>query len=230
MSYLKHQFFVSTDWPGGIYASPSMGGTRPGGCISAAWAALMGMGASGYMTRAEGAMKVARRMREGIAAIDGISICGNPHMTIATFQGSEGVDIFVVADLLEKKGWTVDRQQYPSSIHCTCNANQTEAVEEYLLDLAATVETARAHPELSSEGDAPMYGMMAKVPFRGLVRHSVMKVMEGMYAPDGADPDLSSLGSGDDDGFILKAINKYGDRAMAALDKLEALRNTFRKG
>ena len=26
----RHQFFVYTDWSGGIYASPSMAGTRPG--------------------------------------------------------------------------------------------------------------------------------------------------------------------------------------------------------
>ena len=103
-------------------------------------------------------------------------------------------------------------------------------MEAYLSDLAAAVNTARSHPELSSEGDAPMYGMMAKVPFRSLVHHSVMKVMEGMYGRDNKTPDLSELGSGDDDGLVLKAIHKYGDRAMAAMDRLEALRNTFRKG
>ena len=40
MSYLRHQFFVATEFPGGIYASPSALGTRPGGTIAAAWAAL----------------------------------------------------------------------------------------------------------------------------------------------------------------------------------------------
>ena len=48
MSYLTHQFFITTDWSGGIYASPSMAGTRPGGPIAAAWAALQAMGEDGY--------------------------------------------------------------------------------------------------------------------------------------------------------------------------------------
>jgi sphinganine-1-phosphate aldolase len=37
MSYLEHQFFLETEFPGGIYASPSMTGTRGGGPIAAAW-------------------------------------------------------------------------------------------------------------------------------------------------------------------------------------------------
>ena len=36
----RHQMFVSTDWPGGIYPSPTMAGTRPAGPIAAAWAIL----------------------------------------------------------------------------------------------------------------------------------------------------------------------------------------------
>ena len=29
--YRHHQFFVATEWPGGIYASPTLAGSRPGG-------------------------------------------------------------------------------------------------------------------------------------------------------------------------------------------------------
>jgi glutamate/tyrosine decarboxylase-like PLP-dependent enzyme len=33
--YRKHQYFVASDWPGGIYASPSVAGSRPGAWCSA---------------------------------------------------------------------------------------------------------------------------------------------------------------------------------------------------
>ncbi|MDP3284149.1 MAG: aminotransferase class V-fold PLP-dependent enzyme, partial [Desulfobacterales bacterium] len=49
----RHQFFVYSDWPGGIYASPSMTGTRAGGSIAAAWAAINAIGEEGYMRLAE---------------------------------------------------------------------------------------------------------------------------------------------------------------------------------
>ncbi|MCK5521108.1 MAG: aspartate aminotransferase family protein, partial [Candidatus Marinimicrobia bacterium] len=46
---LKHQFFVYENWPGGIFASPALLGTRPGGAYAAAWAALQSIGENGYV-------------------------------------------------------------------------------------------------------------------------------------------------------------------------------------
>ena len=40
-----------------------------------------------------------------------------------------------------------------------------------------------------------------------------------MYSPSGEVPDLSKVGEGDDD-MVMSFINKYGDKAMGALDKL----------
>lgn len=226
MSYLKHQFFVSTNWPGGIYASPSMPGTRPGGPIAAAWAAMMAMGEEGYMALADSAMKASRKLIEGIEAIPELTVNGEPHMTIVTYSSVEpAVDIYAVADQLEERGWSVDRQQFPASIHCTLNANHLEIIEDYLEDLKASVEHIKANPGLESEGNAAMYGMMAKVPVRALVKYSVQKVMEGMYGPTGEVPDLSTLGEGEDDPMVLKLITKYGDQAMGMLDKLTGARD-----
>jgi sphinganine-1-phosphate aldolase len=44
----KGQFYVKTDWSGGIYGSPSFMGTRGGGPIAAAWTALNLIGEDGY--------------------------------------------------------------------------------------------------------------------------------------------------------------------------------------
>jgi sphinganine-1-phosphate aldolase len=37
----RHQFFAFAEWPGGLFISPSMLGTRPGGSIACAWASLV---------------------------------------------------------------------------------------------------------------------------------------------------------------------------------------------
>jgi len=47
----------------------------------------------------------------------------------------------------------------------------------------------QAHPELKNEGNAAMYGMVAKIPARGLIRNELMKLMEQMYGPEGEMPD-----------------------------------------
>jgi hypothetical protein len=40
----RHQYFAVNDWPGGLYTSPGMSGSRSGGIIAAAWAAMVTLG------------------------------------------------------------------------------------------------------------------------------------------------------------------------------------------
>jgi sphinganine-1-phosphate aldolase len=225
MSHLRHQFFVATDWPGGIYASPSIPGTRPGGCIAAAWAALQVMGEEGYMSRARQALEATQALRRGLEAIPELAVLGDPHMTIVSFKSTDPrIDIYAVADRLEGLEWTVDRQQNPAAIHCTVNANHLPLVETYLEDVRSAIAYVRAHPEAAHEGNAPMYGMMARLPFRGVVRDSVRTVMEGMYGPQAASPDLAQLGAGEDDGLLLRAARRYGGRVLGLLNRLDSVR------
>lgn len=61
--YRKYQFFVAADWQGGIYASPSIAGSRPGGIIAACWAALMHFGENGYVEATKQIIKTARFLK-----------------------------------------------------------------------------------------------------------------------------------------------------------------------
>lgn len=58
--YRSYQYFVAPDWQGGIYASPSIAGSRAGGIIAACWATLMHMGESGYVEATKRIIKTAR--------------------------------------------------------------------------------------------------------------------------------------------------------------------------
>ncbi len=231
MDYLRDQFFISVDWPGGVYPSPTIAGTRPGGSIAAAWAAMMAMGESGYVEQTREAFAAARRLQEGISAIPGLEVLGPPDATlVACGATDEAVDLYAVADLMETRGWHLDRQQKPASLHCTVTANNGPVVDEYLRDLRDCVAHVRAHPELRVEGNAAMYGLMARVPVRGMVKQSVRKVMESLYGPDGEVPDLAELGGGEKDDLVMKLMNRHGARIFGALDRLETLRRRFRRG
>lgn len=61
--YRSHQFFVATDWQGGIYASPTIAGSRPGGISAACWAALMHFGESGYVEATKQIIKTTRFLK-----------------------------------------------------------------------------------------------------------------------------------------------------------------------
>lgn len=221
MDYLKHQFFVSTNWPGGIYASPSIAGTRPGGSIAAAWAALMAMGRDGYRAHARDALEASQRLQTGIRAIPGLDVVGKPDATLVAWHSIDpAIDIYAVADQLEEKGWHIDRQQHPESIHCTVTSHHLGVVDTYLADIRAAVELVRANPELKRKGNAAMYGMMAKVPVRMAVKKAVEQVMTSMYGPNGGAPDpTAGL-----DGPVAKLMERWGPQAMNVLDRLDAAR------
>lgn len=178
---MRHQIFVATDFPGGIYASPTMIGTRPGGPIAAAWATLQAFGADGYREIAAKATDAADRFRAGIKAIGGLTLLGNSHSTIVAYA-PVGADAYALADRLEARGWTVDRQQRPASIHLTVTANHAPIVDDYLRDLRDSLAELRANPGLAKSGSAPMYGMAAKMPVRRLVANNVRKMIADMYS------------------------------------------------
>jgi sphinganine-1-phosphate aldolase len=221
MSYLRHQFFVDTEFPGGIYASPSMAGSRPGGAIAAAWAAMRSLGEDGYMELAEAAMDATARVKEHVEAIDALQILGSAHATVVSFTSSDpDVDIYAVADQMQERGWAFDRGQKPPCIHCTVNAHNGPIVDDFAADLREAVDHVRKHPELAGEGEAAMYGMMAKIPVRSAVKLSVQKFMEAMYSPGGAAPDLDDFANSDEP--LLQLVDRYGGKAVELFEAVGA--------
>lgn len=228
MDFMRHQFFIATEWPGGIYASPSMPGTRPGGPVAAAWAALVSIGERGYLDLAKRSLEAADGLRAGIESIPDLCLIGKSNATIVCWGAKEGaIDVYAVADRMEARGWTVDRQQRPASVHLTVTANHASIVEPYVEDLRASVEEVKSDPSLVRSGNAPMYGMMAKAPLRGFVGQSVRKVMEAMYAPGAVVPDLKDASAGD--GLVDRLLAKHGDRVNALLDRVEAAKKALRR-
>ena len=186
MAHMRHLFFIYTRWPGGIYMSATLPGSRSGAPIAAAWASMNGLGHEGYRTLAREALATARRLKAGIAAIPGLAVLGDPRATIIAWTSRDpAVDIYAVADQLAAKGWSVDRQQRPPCIHNTVNASNAQSVGAYLADVAAAVAEVREHPELATRGEAAIYGLSARIPAPVLVKPTVRRALEQMY---GAEP------------------------------------------
>ena len=157
-----------------------------------------------------------------------LAVLGRSNATIVCWAAKDGaVDVYAVADRMETRGWTIDRQQRPASVHLTVTANHAETVAPYLDDLRSSVAEVRSNPKLAASGNAPMYGMMAKAPLRGFVGHSVRKVMEAMYAPGAVVPELSDASK--NGGFVDKWIAKNGGRVNAVLDRVESLRVALKR-
>ncbi|OWY21402.1 aspartate aminotransferase family protein [Sphingobacteriales bacterium UPWRP_1] len=135
----KYQLYTYTQWPGGIYASLGFGGTRAGGAIAAAWAAFCGIGEAGYLKLTEKTLQTVRRLRQGIEAMNGLKLVVQPDISILAIT-SDKIDVFALADKLTEKGWFVNRQFRPPSIHLTVSPIHAVVADEFLIDLQTALD------------------------------------------------------------------------------------------
>ena len=76
-------FYAQEDWPGGVYASPTVQGSRSAGLSAAMWAAMVCIGEEGYLKAAKAIMDTADKIREGIAKIPELRIMGKSTFLIS---------------------------------------------------------------------------------------------------------------------------------------------------
>jgi sphinganine-1-phosphate aldolase len=230
MDYMKFQFFVYESWPGGIYASPSFPGTKSGGAIAGAWAAMMALGEEGYLKEAQRVIDTRNKFIQGIQKIPELKILGEANTCIVTYTTKNPEhNIYLIADFLNDLGWNVDRQQKPESIHHTISPHHDHVMDQFLIDLKAAVEFVKNNPKIEAKSNAAMYGMMAKIPFRGMVKKAVEDVMMKMYSAKGIMPDENK----NEPESILDVVQKVGLEAMEVkrqLDKvITSVKSNFRK-
>jgi hypothetical protein len=119
-----------------------MTGTRPGGPVAAAWALMNYLGEEGYLHITETVMHATRKIQEGIRDIPGIEVLSDPEMSVFAI-GSDGTDVYELADELAQRGWHFDRQHYPASLHVTVNYVHAAVTDTFLADLADAVASVR---------------------------------------------------------------------------------------
>jgi sphinganine-1-phosphate aldolase len=180
MDLRQHQFYVYADWPGGVYATPSLSGARPGGAIASAWAILHHLGEEGFLRLADAARQATIRLVEGIQAIPGLFVLGKPPATVFSF-GSDKINVFPLAVRLKEKGWHLHSQHRPASLHLTISPCHEKIVEPFLKDLRlAAAELAAAGPA-EPAGEAALYGMMATLPDRKAAKALALQYLNNLY-------------------------------------------------
>ncbi len=129
----KSQFYIYTDWPGGIYASPSVMGTRPGGAIAVAWTILKMLGKEGYMELVNGMMSTTKELQEFLCSFDGIYVLGQPDMCIFSIT-ADGLNIYELGDEMHEMGWLMDRQQNPPALHLSISPIHSKVLCDFKKD------------------------------------------------------------------------------------------------
>ncbi len=181
---LRHfQYFTTTDWPGGLYCSPTFAGSRPGALSAACWAALVSIGEAGYLDATRRILAVADQVKAGLATDFGdLDVIGDPLFVIAFRSADDSLDIFRVFDAMVERGWALNGLHRPAALHLCITLRHTQpgVAERFLADLRDAIDDVRAHPDRPG-GMAPIYGMADTIPERGLVADAMLDHMDGWF-------------------------------------------------
>ncbi len=181
---LRHyQYYTATDWSGGLYFSPTFAGSRPGALSAAAWAAMLSIGEEGYLDATRRILETAEKIQAGIRAIPALKILGAPLWVIA-FTSFE-VNIYQVMEQMTKRGWSLNGLHKPSAVHIALTLRHTlpGVAERFISDLQESVSYVQAHPQDKGEL-APVYGLAANLPLRGVVSDLLKRYLDTLYKVD----------------------------------------------
>jgi len=153
----QHQVFITDNWLGGLYGSSGVLGTKSGGAIAAAWAVLHHLGDDGYRRLTAAARQATLELASAIDGTPELDLLARPDATLLSFAAADprALDVFALADALWQRGWYVDRQGPPPSLHCTVNAIHQGRIDDFVADLRASIAEVT---QAATTGDRGAYG------------------------------------------------------------------------
>ncbi len=176
----QFQIFAYTDWPGGVYATPNVSGSRPGGPIASAWATIKYLGTEGYMKLVKMSIEATRRIIEEIRTIPELYVLSEPLSTVFAI-GSDVLNIFALGEKMKEYHWYIDSQHLPPCLHMTISPVHAGITEQFITDLRSAVkDVAKLRPE-DITGEAALYGMIGSMPDRGMAKDFAVQFMNDLY-------------------------------------------------
>ena len=162
----RSQYFGYPKWPGGLYTTPAIAGSRSSGMIAQCWASMVRLGEQGYMKHTKDILESVRLITEGVKAIKELKVIGQSQAMIVCFQSADNkkLNIYAVGDAMSKKGWVLNLVQYPPGIHFCCTVRTVRREQEFLFDLGDSVKTLMQDGASALAGHAAIYGVASALP------------------------------------------------------------------
>lgn len=181
----RYQYFVSTDWTGGLYASPTLAGSRPGALSAGAWATLLFVGRNGYAEAAREILDTARKIKQFLLAHPELFfVYGDPVSSVVAF-GSFRINIYDLDDAMKRRGWHMNALQNPPAVHMAATRLTKNGVDRFLADLLeAGQELVQAGSDASSSsGTKALYGVAGSVQTAGVAEKLAEGFIDFLYKP-----------------------------------------------
>ena len=136
--WFGHQFFVYDQWGSGLYGSPGVAGAKPAAPIATAWAVMQSLGHAGYVEIMRDLMATVAKVRATIDGIEGIELVGDPIGPVLALR-SDSIDLYAVADVMDERGWHVNRNTDPYGLHLMLSPAHGLMVDQLINDLVDAV-------------------------------------------------------------------------------------------
>ncbi|KRY20655.1 Sphingosine-1-phosphate lyase 1 [Trichinella patagoniensis] len=191
--YQRYQYFCQPNWPGGIYATATVAGSRNGANSASCWATMLHFGIHGYVQCTRKIIRTARYIERKLREVKGIYIFGHPRVSVVAFT-SYVFDIYAFASQMGDRGWSLNLLQLPPAVHFCITMNQTQegVAHSFIEDATAVAEALLEDPSKSNDisGAAALYGSSQTLPDRTLVNEIACAYLDACYATETkCDPD-----------------------------------------
>lgn len=145
--------------------NPTMLSSKSGGPVAGSWATLKYMGEAGYQNLIRRLMDTTKILVDGINAIPGLRVLGQPDMCMFSFSSDE-VNVFQLQYEVKKRGWYIQPQfstpLSPPNLHISVIPPVLGNEEAFLADLRGAFE------DLKASGNHLDFGMV-KEQINGLI-------------------------------------------------------------
>uniref|UniRef100_F1L046 sphinganine-1-phosphate aldolase n=1 Tax=Ascaris suum TaxID=6253 RepID=F1L046_ASCSU len=186
VKFLRYQYICVPDWTGGVYATPTIAGSRPGLAIALTWATMLHFGRENYVARTREVVACARRIADAIKdeGKRGLKLLGLPAVSVVAFQ-SENVNVYAIGDRMSKRGWHLNALQNPPGMHICVTFNTVKANGDvtFIRDLKDVVDELMNEPDKGSSSEmAAIYGMAESVPDKSIISEVAFAYLDACYA------------------------------------------------
>lgn len=187
--YRKYQYYISSDWVGGLYGSPTLAGSRPGALTVGAWATMIYLGEDGYVSLVSDIIKTAQRLEKAIREeIPELDVIGNPKLSVVAFKSSK-INVHSLGDMLGKKGWHLSSLQQPAALHLAVTRLTIPVIDNLITDLKACVKECvqiieKEGPEGIKSDTAQLYGVAESLSTASVVDELVGCFLDVLYQTD----------------------------------------------
>lgn len=192
----QYQYFIAPSWPGGVYGSPSIAGSRPGALIAGCWASMLSVGRAGYVDATNKIVATRQTIQNALGEHPdlrgALGVVGDPLVSVVAFTARDpALDIYEIGDAMGRRDWHLNSLQDPPGLHVAVTLPMTApgVVDGLIDDLAACVreerdkvaERVRKGEPVKKGSSAQLYGVAGSLPDKSIVERIVVAYLDTLY-------------------------------------------------